>query len=147
VFLLKDSSKDINDYDPVSGGLTQQQAENDDAEDVQDDAHSGTGEEDATQQHEYDVEEDDHDQQEAPVRHSPPAAPLTWSSKDCVPSTRYAFDQYVVLLSDGSETETFSDAVKYENKKGWNNAMQEEMDSLHKNHIYDLVKFPKGKKI
>jgi len=31
--------------------------------------------------------------------------------------------------------------------KEWMKAMQEEMDSLHKNHTYELVKLPKGKKV
>jgi hypothetical protein len=30
---------------------------------------------------------------------------------------QYASDQYVVLLSDGSETECFLEAIKDENKK------------------------------
>jgi hypothetical protein len=42
----------------------------------------------------------------------------------------YSSNQYVVLLSDGSELECFSDAIKDENKE-WNKVMQEEMDSLH----------------
>ena len=112
---------------------------------MQDDAHSGTGE-DAPQQQEYDAEEDDHDQQ-ALEPDSPLAAPLRRSSRSRVPSTRYDSDQYVVLLSDGSEPECFQDAIKDENKKEWKSAMQEEMDSLHKNHTYELVKLPKGKKV
>jgi hypothetical protein len=67
--------------------------------------------------------------------------------RDYVPNTRYASDQYVVLLSDGSEPDCFSEAMKYENKKEWNKAIQEEMDSLHKNYAYELVKLPKGKKV
>jgi hypothetical protein len=50
----------------------------------------------------------------------------------------------VVLLSGGLVSECFSEAMKDENKE-WNKAMQEEMDSLHKNHTYELVKLPKGK--
>jgi len=52
----------------------------------------------------------------------------------------------VVLLSDGSEPECFADAMEDEYKE-WMKAMQEEMDSLHKNHTYELVKLPKGKKV
>jgi hypothetical protein len=52
-----------------------------------------------------------------------------------------------VLLSDGLEPRCFSEAMKDENKKEWNKAMQEEIDSLHKNHTYELVKLPKGKKV
>jgi ATP-binding cassette subfamily B (MDR/TAP) protein 1 len=33
-----------------------------------------------------------------------------------------------------------------EHKKKWMKAMQEEMDSLHKNDTYELMKLPKGKK-
>jgi hypothetical protein len=49
-----------------------------------------------------------------------------------------------MLLYDGSEPECFSEAMKNENRKEWNKAMQEEMDSLPKNHTYKLVKLPKG---
>ena len=52
----------------------------------------------------------------------------------------------MVLLSDGSEPECFADAMEDENRKEWMKAMQEEMDSLHKNHTYELVKLPKSKK-
>ena len=37
--------------------------------------------------------------------------------------------------------------MKDENKKEWKSAMQEEMDFLHKNHTYELMKLPKGKKV
>jgi hypothetical protein len=111
---------------------------------VQGDAHSGTCE-DAPQQQEYDAEEDDHDQQ-TPEPDSLPAVPLRRSSRGRVPSTRYDSNQYVVLLSNGSEPGCFQYAMKDENKE-WNKAMQKEMDSLHKNHTYELVKLPKGKKV
>jgi len=52
----------------------------------------------------------------------------------------------VVLLSDGAEQKCFADAMEDQYKKGWMKAMQKEMDSLHKNHIYELVKLPKAKK-
>jgi hypothetical protein len=43
--------------------------------------HSGTCDEDAPKQQEYDdVEEDNHDQQEAPVPDSPPVAPFRRSN-------------------------------------------------------------------
>jgi len=46
----------------------------------------------------------------------------------------------VVLLSDGSKPECFADAMEDEHRKEWMKTMQEEMDSLHKNHTYELVK-------
>ena len=52
----------------------------------------------------------------------------------------------MVLLSDGSKSECFADAMENKHRKEWMKAMQEEMDSLHKNHTYELVKLPKGKK-
>ena len=140
--------QDMIDSDPVPAAPAPVQVEAD-AEDVQDDVHGGVGEEDAPQQQqqEYDAEVDDPDQQEAPAPKSPPAAPLRRSNRGRIPSSRYPSDQYVVLLSDGSEPECFADAMEDEHKKEWKNAMQEEMDSLHKNHTYELVKLPKGKKI
>ena len=60
-------------------------------------------------------QEDDHDQQ-TPEPDSPPTAPLRRSTRP-FPSTRYDSDQYVVLLSDGSEPEFFQDAMKDEKKR------------------------------
>jgi hypothetical protein len=75
------------------------------------------------QQQEYDdAEENDHDQQEAPVPDIPPTAPLRRSNRDRVPSTRYVLDQYVMLLSEGLEPECILEAMKYVNKKEWNKA-------------------------
>jgi len=120
-----------------------QQAEGDVEDDAHDDVH-GTGDENAPQQHEFDAEIDDPDQQ-PPVPEDPPTIPLRRSSRDRVPFTRYPSDQYVVLLSNGSEPECLVDAMEDQYKE-WMKAMQEEMDSLHKNHTYELVKLPKGKK-
>ena len=133
------------DLDPIPAAPAPQQAEGDAADDTQDDVH-GIGDENAPQQHEFDDEIDEPDQQ-PPVPEDPPAVPLRRSSRDRVPSTRYPLDQYVVLLSDGSEPECFADAMGDEHRKEWMKAMQEEMDSLHKNHTYELVKLPKGKKL
>ena len=44
-----------------------------------------------------------------------------------------------MLLSHGSESECFADGMENEYRKEWMEAMQE-MDSLHKNHTYELVK-------
>ena len=52
----------------------------------------------------------------------------------------------MVLLSDGSKSECFADAMENKHRKEWMKAMQEEMDYLHKNHTYELVKLPKSKK-
>jgi transposase InsO family protein len=134
----------VVDLDPVPAASAPQQVEQDVADEVHDDVQ-GTGDESAPQQQEFDAEIDDPDQQ-PPEPEEPPAVPPRRSSRDRVPSTRYPSDQYVVLLSDGSEPECFAEAMEDEHNKEWMKAMQEEMDSLHKNNTYELVKLPKGKK-
>jgi len=62
------------------------------------------------------------------------------------PSSRYPFDEYV-MLTDAGDPECYQEAVESEQKKYWLSAMHEEMDSLQKNHTYDLVELPKGKKL
>ena len=51
-----------------------------------------------------------------------------------------------MLLTDGGEPECYVDAMEDENKKEWIHAMQDEMKSLYKNNIFELVKLPNGKK-
>jgi hypothetical protein len=84
--------------------------------------------------------------QQPPVQENAPIGSHRRSNRDRVPSTRYPSDEYVVLLSNGLEPECFADAMIDEHKTEWMMAMQEEMDSLHKNHTYELVKLPNGKK-
>lgn len=49
------------------------------------------------------------------------------------------------MLSDAGEPESFQEARECANKDRWWEAMQEEMESLHKNHTFELVQLPKGK--
>ncbi|KAG8499626.1 hypothetical protein CXB51_006086 [Gossypium anomalum] len=44
------------------------------------------------------------------------------------------------------EPSNYSEAISCEDSEKWMFAMQEEMESLHKNKTWDLVKLPKGKK-
>ena len=55
-------------------------------------------------------------------------------------------DREYVLLTDEGELESFEEAKKDAHNKKWLHAMQDEMDSLHVNHTYELTKLPKGKK-
>ena len=50
------------------------------------------------------------------------------------------------MLTDGGKPKTYQEATSHEKKMKWLKAMQEELKSLHENHIYDLVKLPRGKK-
>ena len=54
------------------------------------------------------------------------------------PSTRYPSSEYI-LLTDEGEPECFQEVESYKDKHSWMKAMQEEMNSLHKNKTYELV--------
>ena len=45
------------------------------------------------------------------------------------------------------EPSTYEEAVSYEDFSRWMISMHEEMESLHKNGSWDLVKLPKEKKV
>ena len=51
-----------------------------------------------------------------------------------------------MLLTDGGEPECYVEALEDEHKKEWLVAMQDEIQSLHQNHTFELVKLPKGMK-
>ena len=44
------------------------------------------------------------------------------------------------------EPESVTDALSSSDKEQWKVAMQKEMDSIHSNDVWDLVKLPKGRK-
>ena len=48
------------------------------------------------------------------------------------------------MLTDAGEPECFEEVMSHQHKNEWVKAMQDEMRSLNENHIYDLVKLPKG---
>ncbi|KAA0050388.1 Integrase, catalytic core [Cucumis melo var. makuwa] len=43
------------------------------------------------------------------------------------------------------EPESYEEAIEDEHKREWNDAMKDEVESLHANHTFKLVKLPKGK--
>ncbi|KAG8481643.1 hypothetical protein CXB51_026501 [Gossypium anomalum] len=49
-------------------------------------------------------------------------------------------------IDSNREPSSYSEAISCEDSEKWMFAMQEEMESLHKNRTWDLVKLPKGKK-
>ena len=51
-----------------------------------------------------------------------------------------------VLLTDEGEPESFEATKDDTHSRKWLSAMQDEMDSLHENHTYELVELPKGKR-
>ena len=50
------------------------------------------------------------------------------------------------MITDEGELESFQEVQSHKDKQSWMKAMHEEMNSLHKNNIYELVELPKGKK-
>ena len=49
-----------------------------------------------------------------------------------------------MLLTDEGEPESFEEAKDDTHSQRWLSSMQDEMDSLHENHMYELVELPKG---
>ena len=76
---------------------------------------------------------------------SPMTSPLRRSERGRIPSTRYSESEYILLTEEG-EPESFQEAVSHQDNENWLQAMHDEMDSLEKNHTYELVELPKGKK-
>ncbi|KAK8584424.1 hypothetical protein V6N12_068668 [Hibiscus sabdariffa] len=92
---------------------------------------------------EFDAPKDDFvtDQQQAPI--APTTVPLRRSSRDRRSSIKYSSDDYV-LLTDEGEPECYEEAMESESKDQWVEAMKDELQSLHDNHTFELVKLPKG---
>ncbi|GKF59181.1 retrovirus-related pol polyprotein from transposon TNT 1-94, partial [Tanacetum coccineum] len=82
---------------------------------------------------------------ELPIPDMPLFLPLRRSTRDHHPSTRYSAHEYV-LLTDGGEPECYAEVMEDEYKKEWFEAMEDEMNSLHENNTFELVKLPKGKR-
>ncbi len=51
-----------------------------------------------------------------------------------------------ILLTDGGELENYNEAVSHVNAKQWLRAMDEEMEALRTNKVFDLVPLPNGAK-
>ncbi|GKB71633.1 putative RNA-directed DNA polymerase, partial [Tanacetum coccineum] len=101
------------------------------------------GADDVDAQEQPNLDEDVHP--ELPVPDMPPFLPLRRSTRDHHPFTRYSAHEYV-LLTDGGEPECYAEAMEDEHKKEWFEAMEDEMNSLHENNTFELVKLPKGKR-
>ncbi|XP_048323873.2 retrovirus-related Pol polyprotein from transposon TNT 1-94 [Ziziphus jujuba] len=67
------------------------------------------------------------------------------SERGRIPSKRFPESEYILLTEEG-EPESFQEAVSHQEKEKWLQAMQDEMESLQKNHTYELVELPTGKK-
>ena len=62
------------------------------------------------------------------------------------PPERFSPSLYYLLMTDSGEPECFEEAMQVETRKKWEQGMDEEMDSLVRNHTWDLVKLPPEKR-
>jgi len=128
---VKKSSVDgIVDLDPVSPS-----AIHGDVEKVQD--HHGIG---------IDTPADDVEQGEKGkqlMTEPPPVSQLRRSTKERHPSKMYPTHEYV-MITDAGELESDWKVQDNEHNGKWLKAMHDELDSLQKNHTYDMVKLPEG---
>ena len=90
----------------------------------------------------------------------PPPAPPQYSiakdrpRRDIKPSQRYAKADLVAYalnvvedIDSNAEPAIYLEAVNCDDSGRWMIVMQEEMESLHKNDTWDLMRLPKGKKV
>ncbi|GKU90504.1 hypothetical protein SLEP1_g4493 [Rubroshorea leprosula] len=70
---------------------------------------------------------------------------LRRSTREHKPSIRYPNSNYLLITKEG-EPENFHEVQSHKDKDYWMKAMQEKMNSLHKNNTYELVELPKGRK-
>ena len=56
------------------------------------------------------------------------------------------YGEWVNVASISEEPKTVDEALSGSNSKEWEKAMKSEMNSLHENQVWDLVKLPKGRK-
>ena len=86
---------------------------------------------------------------EQPAQQDPlqlPVEPqLRRSTRQRQPSGKYPPHEFV-MLTDENEPQNYEEAVSHEHNDEWMEAMQEEMNSLHENHTFDLVDLPTGRK-
>ena len=59
--------------------------------------------------------------------------------RERMPSVRYLSSEYLLATEEG-EPENFQEVKTHNEKSYWLRAMQDEMESLHKNHTYELTK-------
>ncbi|RDX71323.1 hypothetical protein CR513_49344, partial [Mucuna pruriens] len=76
----------------------------------------------------------------------PPPVQLGRSNRERQSFTRYISNEYVTL-ANGEEPKCYQEAMESEERQKWLDAMQDEINSLHDNHTYDLVKLSNGKKM
>ena len=118
----------------------QEQHDNTEERTERNDADTGEGA--MHDQNDQEMDEEEHPNQE---EDSSTQSETRRSTRDRRPSTRYSQDEYVTLTDEG-EPQSYKEAIVDTHKTEWVKAMQDEMQSLHENHTYELVELPKGRR-
>jgi len=75
-----------------------------------------------------------------------PTVAVSRSLRNVRPPERYSPSLFHILLTDGSEPETFVKALQVEDPIKWELSMKDEMDSLLTNQTWELTELSAGKK-
>ena len=78
-------------------------------------------------------------QQQQQVPHTPESV-VRRSTRESIPPERYSPSLYYLLLTDGGEPESHEEAMQMEASKQWEQAMDEEINSLLENQTWELAK-------
>ena len=135
------SSTTVSDSIPIFPDVVHRTTVQNEQEDTQEDGGNVDDVGDVDPPH----EPPENDETQAPELLEEPVVELRRSTRVRQSSSRYPVNEYV-LLTDEGEPEGYEEAMSDAHKKEWQSAMQDEMNSLHENHTYDLVKLPKGKR-
>ena len=84
--------------------------------------------------------------EELDVEQVTPEQVLRRSSKTIRASDRYSPSLHYLLLTDEGEPEFFDEALQVEDSTKWEQAMNDEMNSLEKNNTWVLTELPTGKR-
>ena len=88
-----------------------------------------------------------HNVEKASTKYQQPYSIATSRNKHTIkPPTWYGFKDLVsyALITSSKDPTNFQDVLHSQEKGRWMAAMEEEMQSLHKNQIWELVELPKG---
>nr|CAD1837132.1 unnamed protein product [Ananas comosus var. bracteatus] len=121
--------------------------------DVQVDSSSQSVHDDVGHDNNVDHEESTHSSESRHDSHeseddmsTPPAHELRRSIRLHKPTQRYSPSLYYALFTDSGEPECFQEAKDCPEKAKWQRAIEDELDSLHQNHTWELVELPVEKK-
>ena len=97
----------------------------------------------------HNAKDDTQNAERASTKYQQPYSTFTCRDKHTIkPPTKYGFEDLVsyALMTSSGDPINFQEAIHSQEKGSWMGAMEEEMQSLHKNQTWELVEIPKGKR-